>query len=730
MVDINNSEKYQDIVEKLNLAQREAVETLEGPLLIIAGPGSGKTRVITHRIAYLIRNCGIRPYRIIAVTFTNKAAREMAERLHQLLGWSAEELTLGTFHAICARILRREGKETGLDPRFVIYDEEDQLNAIKRSLEESNVDSKRYPPGVFQSAIKAAKSQLLLPEQCLKHHRSYFDEMVGRVYEHYEQILAQSKALDFDDLIMKTVLLFQNYPQVLSRYQERYFQVLVDEFQDTNIAQYMLARQLAGKYRNLCVVGDPDQSIYSWRFADLRNILQFEKDYPDAKVVLLEQNYRSSQTILAAAQRVISVNRQRKEKKLWTTNEDGFPVAVVETDNEQEEARFVVNEVEQLLKRGEIAPKDCAVMYRTNAQSRALEEAFIRYGLPYKLVGGIRFYQRREVKDVIAYLRLVQNPEDDVSLSRIINVPGRGIGQHTVGEMSRWAKLLGVSWYQALQRLKAHQAGDSTTSPLSSRPTQALLRFLTLLDELRSEREDRDVVDLLDLVLEQTNYKNYLLEQPQGEERWENILELRQVAKVYGGLPSGEGLASFLEGVTLVSDVDGLDERADSVVLTTLHQAKGLEFPVVFIVGMEEGLFPHIKSFDDPGQIEEERRLCYVGMTRAKKRLYLVYSYHRSVMGGTNSALPSRFLRDIPSNLLIRRQGREEVQMIAAKGHTAYASLMDLQEGDRVYHNTFGDGTVISCTPVSNDQELVVDFGKKGGARRLLLSLAPLWRIE
>lgn len=730
MAKVNSGYKHQEIIGKLNPAQKEAVETLGGPLLIVAGPGSGKTRVITHRIAYLVQVCGIRTYHLLAVTFTNKAAREMGERLHELLGWSAEELTLGTFHAICARLLRREGKETGLEPRFVIYDEEDQLNAVKRSLEELNVDSKRYSPGVFQSAIKAAKSQLLLPEQCMAQRRSYFGEMVGRVYERYERILAQSRALDFDDLIMKTVLLFQNCPEVLTRYQERYFHVLVDEFQDTNIAQYMLARQLAGKHRNICVVGDPDQSIYSWRFADLRNILQFERDYPDARVVLLEQNYRSSQVILEAAQRVISVNRQRKEKKLWTTNEEGLPVAVVETDNEREEARFVVNEVEQLLSRGEITLKDCAVMYRTNAQSRALEEAFIRYGLPYKLVGGIRFYQRREVKDVIAYLRLVHNPEDGMSLARIINVPSRGIGQHTVGELSRWAKLLGVSWYQALQRLKAHQVGDSALSPLSPRLTQALLHFRALLDELRSEREDRDVADLLDLVLERTNYKAYLLEQPQGEECWENILELRQVAEAYSGLPQGEGLASFLEGVALFSEVDGLDEAADSVVLITLHQAKGLEFPVVFIVGMEEGLFPHIKSFDDPGQMEEERRLCYVGMTRAKKRLYLVYSHHRSVMGGTNSALPSRFLRDIPSNLLIRRQAREEVQVVEAKGHTAYPFLVDLRAGEQVCHNIFGAGTVLSCTPVGSDREVVVDFGKNGGSKRLLLSLAPLKRVE
>ncbi|MFQ5925789.1 MAG: ATP-dependent helicase, partial [Dehalococcoidia bacterium] len=384
-----------DVLEGLNPAQREAVEAIEGPVLILAGPGSGKTRVIAHRVAYLIKVWGVSPYRILAVTFTNKAAREMKERLYHLLGSSVEELTLGTFHATCARILRREAAHISLDPRFVIYDDDDQLSLVKRSLQELDLDPKRYAPRVFLSAISSAKSRLFTPDDYVKYSRSYFDEVVQRVYQRYQALLDESKALDFDDLLMKTVYLFRHCPEVLSKYQQRYLHVLIDEFQDTNIAQYILAKQVAGEYRNICVVGDPDQSIYSWRFADLRNILSFESDYPDAKVVFLERNYRSTKTILEVAQRVISANRQRKEKRLWTEKEIGVPIAVAETYSEQEEAQFVVSEVENLVSQGLFKAVDCAVMYRTNAQSRAVEESFLRYGMPYKLVGGIRFYERR-----------------------------------------------------------------------------------------------------------------------------------------------------------------------------------------------------------------------------------------------------------------------------------------------------------------------------------------------
>ena len=442
-----------DILESLNPPQREAAETVEGPLLILAGPGSGKTRVITHRIAYLVKVWHMNPRRIMAVTFTNKAAREMRERLHGLLGQSVEELTVGTFHAICASILRRDGKASEIDPRFTIYDDADQLGLIKRTLTELGLDPKSYPPRTFQSAIGQAKSQLVTPGTYAQNTRFHYEEVIKRVYQHYQALLDQSHALDFDDLLMKTYYLFHNHPDVLAKYQSRFVHVLVDEFQDTNITQYALVRQLAGKYRNVCVVGDPDQSIYSWRHADLRNILNFEKDYPEAKVVYLEQSYRSTRTILETAHRVISVNRERKENKLWTENEEGLPIRLKSALDEADEAQFVVSEVQRLSNEGQAKPVDCAIMYRTNAQSRAIEEAFIRYGMPYQLVGGVRFYERRETKDVIAYLKLIHNPFDSVSLMRIINTPGRGIGKKTVDDLLGWTRQLGIPIYAGLERL-------------------------------------------------------------------------------------------------------------------------------------------------------------------------------------------------------------------------------------------------------------------------------------
>jgi len=429
-----------DILASLNSAQREAVEAIEGPVLILAGPGSGKTKVITHRVAYLIRSCGVSPNNIIAVTFTNKAAREMQERLEQLLGQAVEAVTLGTFHAICARILRREGKAIGLDSSFVIYDEEDQAGLMKQALEELNLDPKQYAPRALRSAISAAKSRLINPEDYAQRVSSYFEEIVHRVYQHYQQLLDQGRAVDFDDLLMKAVQLFQHHPRILKRYQTKYVHILVDEFQDTNVVQYMLMKNLAGKYRNLCVVGDPDQSIYSWRFADLRNILSFEKDYPEAKIVFLEQNYRSTKTILDVASDVISANLHRKPKNLWTKNRDGASVTIIESYSAEEEAQSVINEIERLIEQEHISLKDSAVLYRVNAQSRALEETFLRYGVPYRLVGGTRFYQRKEIKDIIAYLRLVHNTQDNVSLVRIINIPIRGIGHRTLSQLQSWAK--------------------------------------------------------------------------------------------------------------------------------------------------------------------------------------------------------------------------------------------------------------------------------------------------
>ncbi|MBE9482257.1 MAG: UvrD-helicase domain-containing protein [Chloroflexi bacterium] len=726
-----------DILAELNPAQREAVEAISGPVLILAGPGSGKTRVIAHRVAYLIKVCGVNPRRIMAVTFTNKAAREMEERLHRLVSGSVRELTLGTFHAICARFLRMDGNAIGVNSHFVIYDREDQTSLIKRGIQEVGLDPKQYAPQAIASAITSAKSHLLTPQDYDQRSRSYFDEVVARVYERYQQLLGESNALDFDDLLMKVIQLFRNSPDILSRYQERYLHVQVDEFQDTNQVQYELIKQLSGKYRNICVVGDPDQSIYSWRFADLRNILSFEKNYPEAKVVLLEQNYRSTKMILDTASHIISSNQQRKPKDLWTNNEKGELTTVVETYSEQEEARFVVNEVEHLVGQGRVKLGDCAVMYRTNAQSRTLEEAFIRYGTPYKLVAGTRFYERREIKDIVAYLRLIQNPYDSVSLLRIINVPQRGIGQQTLAKLSSWAKSMGVPEYESLKLKTNPEGNEGHQHPFSPHIAKVLVYFVNLIEELVARSRELNLVDLFDLIIERSGYKEYILSGVDGEERWDNILELRTVAQEYSDLPPPESLAAFLEGVTLVSDVDGLNEGVDTVTLITLHQAKGLEFPVVFMVGMEDGILPHFKSFDDPAQMEEERRLCYVGITRAKHRVYLVRAFRRSLMGSSTVNRPSRFLDDIPSYLITGGglwQGEDSLIAEAMyswnKAYLPNVTAPELKAGDHVHHAQFGDGVVVSCQPVKDDNEIVVAFSSGIGVKKLLLSFADLEKVE
>ena len=777
-----------DILEGLNAKQREAVESIDGPLLVIAGPGSGKTRVITHRIAYLVRVCGVTPYRIVAVTFTNKAAREMRERLVPLLGPGVTDLNAGTFHSFCAMILRRDGQVIGLDRNFAIYDDSDQLELIKRSMKEVDLDPKRFSPRAIQSAISAAKSQLLGVEGFALRRENYFDEIVLRAYERYDQLLTQSTAVDFDDLLLKTYFLLEQSPEVVEKYRKRFVHFMIDEFQDTNVAQYAIAKQLSHNYRNLCVVGDPDQSIYSWRNADIRNILSFQSDYAEAKVIALEENYRSTKTILGAAAKLISSNSQRVEKDLWTKNGPGVPIVVSEGYDQSEEAQLVVKEI-QTLTRGKggdsgrpYALRDIAVMYRVNAQSRALEEACLRYGISYQVVGGLKFYHRQEVKDLIAYLRLVANPHDDVSLARVINVPSRGIGRRTLDELTRRARDGAISLFSAIETL-AHSdtqgqperpATGVTGSPLAPRSAKALTDFRDLIVGLASESETLDLLELIDLVLERTGYKRYLLEDAdRGEERWENILEFRSSARDYLVLGLQEALTSFLESLSLVSDIDNHQEKADLATLITLHQAKGLEFPVVFIVGMEEGLLPHERSMDDPGEMEEERRLCYVGVTRAKERLYLFRAFRRGFRGGSQPALPSRFLSDIPQELIVssdqeasgaqrsmagmsgsRRRfyragdgaksgalaawdsaqpARSSDGGLPAAGATGNASkgvAASLKAGDKVRHTTFGDGIVVSCDPSGADFEVTVAFKDGQGVKRLLLSFAPLERVE
>lgn len=733
-----------DILEGLNPAQKEAVEAINGPVLILAGPGSGKTRVITHRVAYLIKVCGVSPHRIMAVTFTNKAAREMKERLESMVGVAAKELTMGTFHATCARILRIDGRAIGIPPEFVIYDNDDQLSVLKKALVALNLDPKQYAPKAISQSISEAKSQMVSPADYKRSSRSYFDEVVRRVYERYEESLKVNNALDFDDLLVKTVELFKKNPDILTKYQLRYLHVMVDEFQDTNIVQYEIIKLLGGKYRNVCVVGDPDQSIYSWRFADLRNILSFEKDYPDAKVILLEQNYRSSKTILDTASHVIEQNKQRKQRKLFTENEEGEPVSVVEAYSETEEAQFVVKEVSHLTGLGKLKMGEIAVMYRTNAQSRVLEEAFIRYGLPYRLAAGTRFYERREIRDILAYLRLIQNPADSVSLLRVLNVPARGIGDKTSSQLSFIARSLGVSEYNALATLEDKNTLPTGERTFSPQMTRVLTGFRHLIDEFIQTSREKDMAELFQFIMDKLHYRDYLMSTPDGEERWENVQELRTVAKEYATLPPPEGLISLLQGVSLVSDIDGLKESNDAVTLITLHQAKGLEFPVVFIVGMEDGILPHIRSFDDPNQMEEERRLCYVGITRAKKKLYLVRAFRRAFMGSSGVNEPSRFLGDIPDYLIAGgtgwRQGKKETAESqyqwnrppvpgAVPEPAPKTDFMKLKPGDKVRHTAFGEGLVLSYQETKTDAECVITFNS-AGTKKLLMSFARLEKIE
>ena len=731
-----------DALANLNEAQREAAQTVEGPLLILAGPGSGKTRVIVHRIAHLILDRAVRPHSIIAMTFTNKAAREMRGRLDALLTGRDRGLTMGTFHGVCASFLRRDGQHIGVDQNFVIYDAADQLSRVRHAMEELDISPDRFAPKVLHQAIGAAKSQLLgVEEHAEMNHESYLDEIVHRVYDRYEALLTRSNALDFQDLLFKTVRLFETVPDVLAKYQERFAHLLVDEYQDTNKVQYLLARQLAGKHRNICVVGDPDQSIYSWRDADIRNILDFEKDYPGAKVVFLERNYRSTKIILEAAHSLISRNNDRKDVRVWTENASGAPIVLHEAIDAPEEAQFVVSEVERITqflstladqKKEDVkfSIGDIAVMYRTNAQSRAVEDAFLRHDIPYRLVGALRFYQRREVKDIVSYLRLISNPNDDVSLSRIINVPRRGIGKGAVEELSRVAKDLGgASLYGALQHIKEEtQVGARG----GSRMLQPLVIFLDLLDSMVEASKTNDIVSLLDLVLELTKYKTWLLGRDDGEERLENLLELRTVASEHDEVSSREGLASFLERIALVSDVDNLDEQSSATTLITLHQAKGLEFPVVFIIGMEEGLLPHSRSIDDPSQMEEERRLFYVGVTRAKERLYLLRAFGRNLMGSSVHLPISRFLSDIPAKLY---SGHEQVgqpstvkRKSSARRPSSNSQLFN--DGDHVQHDKFGRGIVIDCKDVGDDQEVTVVFKGETGIKKLLGGFAHLVKVS
>jgi DNA helicase-2/ATP-dependent DNA helicase PcrA len=656
------------ILARLNSEQQRAVRTTDGPVLILAGAGSGKTRVLAHRVAYLIGVKAVRPWQILAVTFTNKAAAELRARITGLVGEEAgHEVAMGTFHALCARVLRRDGSAIGLDSHFVVYDSDDQQALMKQILREEDLPiTGEYKPSAILGAVSRAKNEMLDVEFLAQNAHTHREREISRLYRRYQARLRASNAVDFDDLLLEAVRLFQEAPAVLERYQDRWRFLHVDEYQDTNRPQYLWVKALAAAHRNLCVVGDDDQSIYSWRGADIRNILDFEGDYPNAAVIKLEQNYRSTQLILDAAHAVVTNNSSRKDKKLWTESGGGLPIQRFEAYNEEEEAEWIARQIEGLTGgRGSVLTRradeeaehfdrgDVGVLYRTNAQSRSIEEAFLRYGIRYQLVGGTRFYQRREVKDALAYLRILRNDTDQVSFERILNVPARGIGDKTLGELRTAAASVRPDGEAETYWGAIVAASEGRLEALGGRARTALGGFVTLVARLKTRIGVLALPELLDAVLEDSGYRAMLADGSEdGEERWANLLELRSVTTRYEDLTPDDALDRFLEETALVADQDSYEAGADAVTLITLHAAKGLEFPIVFIAGLEEGVFPHSRSLDDEKQLEEERRLAYVGITRAKKRLFLSHAARRATWGQGGLSVPSRFLFEIPPGLM------------------------------------------------------------------------------
>ncbi len=741
------------ILDVLNPEQRRAVTHGTGPLLILAGAGSGKTRVLTHRIAYLMRDLNVPPHAILAVTFTNKAAREMRERLERLVPAAAlEELTVGTFHAFCARLLRRHARVVGIEPSFAIYDEADQRAVLRQAMEDAGLSDRVVPPGAIAATISTAKNELRGPADLAAGAHGQLERVTAIVWPRYEARLRENNALDFDDLLLFAVRVFEVDDDALNRWQDRFEHILVDEYQDTNRAQYALLRYLAGWKQNLAVVGDDDQSVFSWRGADLRNILDFERDFPKTTVVKLEQNYRSTQRILDAAHSIVRNNSSRKEKRLWTDRRGGEDVVVIEAYDEHHEAELIAREIERLRREGEAkAPRDIAILYRTNAQSRAIEDVFREFGLAYQVVGGVSFYERREVKDVIHYLRLLRNPRDSVAFGRIANVPPRGIGAKS---------------------LAAIRGGDPTALP--QRQRAALGEFERILADLRAAVAEHDLAELLDVVLARSGYAAYLRDgTEEGEERFANVLELRSLAEEFVRLPREEQLPAFLEQVALVSDQDQYEDAQPAATLITLHAVKGLEFPIVFLTGMEEGVFPHARSLEEEEELEEERRLCYVGVTRAMDRCYLSWSRQRMLFGRTSSNPPSRFLRELPHDGVERRGGSEAEERDvwaelddeavraryeerrAARRQGAMEGLPSVwsgargnggrapaervpaerlpattrfRAGQKVRHPSFGEGIVVSSAARADDEEVTVAFPGQG-VKRLMAAFAGLRQL-
>jgi DNA helicase-2/ATP-dependent DNA helicase PcrA len=711
--------KPQEYLADLNPAQREAVLTTEGPLLVVAGAGSGKTRVLTYRVAHLISACGVQPNEILAITFTNKAAGEMRERLEGLLGRLARAIWILTFHAACGRILRREAPRLGYKTNFTIYDQADQVRLTKQCLEELDRDPKRFVPGGIHAQISSAKNQLIGPEEYLSRVASFYDQTVADIYRLYQKRLHDSNAVDFDDLLMLTVEVLERFPEALARWQKAFRYVLVDEYQDTNHAQYRLLQLLAGKHRNLMVVGDPDQSIYAFRGADIRNILEFERDFPETRVIPLEQNYRSTNTILRASNSVIAHNRERKEKNLWSELGEGLPVHVIEVEDEHAEARFVAAEIAALVEEGYSAD-EIAVFYRTNAQSRVLEDVLVRQGIAYQVIGGPRFYERAEIKDLIAYLQVLDNPFDAVSLQRIANRPRRGIGDASLARLRAYADGHDISLFEALAY--PEEAG------IGAAPLKNVSALRTILVSLQAAAQDLSVPDLIEAVLDRSGYKDALEAERtiEAQGRLENLQELVGVGREYVQQAQEPSLSGFLQEISLYSDQDAIRGEQSLVTLMTIHNAKGLEFKAVFVIGMEEGIFPHIRSIEEQG-VEEERRLAYVGMTRAEERLVLTHATSRSLWGNRTFNLPSRFLDELPEEgVAVERLRPASWSRYGARDVAPRENFPDLSTGDSVRHGTLGEGVVVRVEPGG---VVTVRFADDGAERRLMLEYAPLEKI-
>ena len=744
------------LLNGLNPEQQNAVKATDGPLLLMAGAGSGKTRVLTHRIGYLIVEKHVNPYNILAITFTNKAAREMRERIGKMMGGVAEEIWISTFHSMCVRILRRDIDRMGFNRNFTILDTTDQQSVIKGILKDKNLDPKKYDPRAILGAISSAKNELINPEEYAKTSGGYFEQTVSDVYTEYQKRLRRNQALDFDDLIMMTIQLFQRVPEVLEYYQRKFQYIHVDEYQDTNRAQYMLVKMLASRFRNLCVVGDSDQSIYRWRGADIANILSFEKDYPNATVILLEQNYRSTKRILLAANKVIENNLNRKKKNLWTENPEGNKLVYYRADSEQGEAQFVAGKIKELTREGKNKQSDIAILYRTNAQSRVMEEVLLKSNIDYSIVGGIKFYDRKEIKDMLGYLRLISNPDDDISLQRVINVPKRGIGSSSVDKIANFAEMHGISFYQALDSVEL--------LGLSPKITKAAAQFRDLIRNYTNMQEFLSITELVEEVLDKTGYREMLKAEKslEAQSRLENLEELLSVTKNFEKVSEDKSLVAFLTDLALVADIDSMDddeEKTDTITLMTLHSAKGLEFPVVFLIGLEEGVFPHSRSLMEEAEMEEERRLAYVGITRAEQTLFLTNAQMRTLFGRTNMNPASRFISEIPEDLIEGVEQEIRTSFGSGSGGRSFGSSgttfgapkssftapmttrkpvmrpvaaasggedVGWKVGDKAEHGKWGIGTVVSVKGQGEGTELDIAFPSPVGIKRLLAKFAPI----